>query len=147
MQVILTQNVPKLGKRGELKEVRDGFAQNFLIPRGLARTVSQDSLANLEAERRAAVRTQQESLRESQRLAAALEQAEVKIVAKAGEGGKLFGSITKTRVAEALQAQGLGIKKDQVCLADPIRELGGHRVTIELPHGLEAEVEVTVIAS
>lgn len=146
MRVILLHNVPGVGLAGEIKDVSPGHARNFLIPRGAAKIATTDAVTALETEKKTAARRAERELRETEKFAARLQTTAVEIRAKAGEGGKLFGSVTRAMVADAIRAQGLSVTKEQVRLAGPLKDLGNHHVTIDLPHGLEAEVEVSVIS-
>ncbi|MCS7234434.1 MAG: 50S ribosomal protein L9 [Armatimonadota bacterium] len=144
MKVILIQDVPSLGKAGAVVDVREGYARNYLLPRGLAREATEGQLRALEQER--AVR-ERKLARERQRaveVAHALQSRPVRIRAKAGAGGKLFGSVTAQQVAEALRQMGFEVDRRQVELAEPIKAVGTYRVTVRLPHGQQAEVEVQV---
>lgn len=147
MRVILLHNVPGVGSAGEVKDVSPGHARNFLIPRGAAKIATADAVIELETEKKTAARRAERALRETEKMAARLQTTAVEIRAKAGEGGKLFGSVTRAMIADAIRAQGLAVTKEQVRLAGPLKDLGDYKVTIDLPHGLEAEIEVSVIAS
>ncbi len=144
MKVILTQDVPHVGVAGEIKEVSDGYARNFLIPRQMAQVATGATVAALEADRSGAVGRHKKELHEARRLAASLQRISLVIQVKSGEGGKLYGSVTKAMIAAALAARSFEIKKEQVLLEHSIREVGEHRVTIGLPHGLEVEVLIEV---
>lgn len=147
MQVILTQDVKGLGARGETVKVADGYARNYLIPRGLAVEASEGNLRQLRA-----VRAEQERLaarrqKEAEEMAARLEGTVLRLRAKAGEGGRLFGSITAGDVAGALAQQGIKVEKRQVELSGPIKQLGTHTVTVRLAGGRPVVVQVMVEAA
>jgi large subunit ribosomal protein L9 len=141
MKVILVKDVPSLGKAGSVVEVREGFARNYLLPRGLAREATEGQLRAMEQERAARDR---KLARERERAARALREQAVRIRAKAGSGGRLFGAVTAQQIAEALRQMGFAVDRKQVDLSEPIKSVGTYRVTVRLPHGQQAEVEVQV---
>jgi len=147
VKVILASDVDKLGQRGEVVTVADGYARNYLVPKGLALMTSKGSLRQAEQMRRA--REQQERRRKSEAAAkvSLLGSQAVYISARAGEGGRLFGSVTKADVARAIEEQiGEAIDRQHVRLDDPIRSLGVHSVEIHLHEEVNALVNVEVIA-
>lgn len=144
MKVILIQDVPSLGKAGAVVDVREGYARNYLLPRGLAREATEGQLRALEQERAARERKLARERQRAVEVAHALQSRPVRIRAKAGAGGKLFGSVTAQQVAEALRQMGFEVDRRQVELAEPIKAVGTYRVTVRLPHGQQAEVEVQV---
>jgi large subunit ribosomal protein L9 len=145
MEVILREDVAHLGKAGDLVTVRDGYARNFLIPRGLAYPATEANKRRLEAERRrqearlASQRAQAESLAE--RLGA----VSLTFTVRAGEGEKLFGSVTAADIAAKLQEQGFEVDKRRVALEEPIRMIGIYKVPIRLDAGVVSEVRVWVV--
>lgn len=145
MKVILLKNVEKLGKMGEVKEVADGYARNFLIPRGLAELATEKALAKIEEIKKATARKAELELKKFQELAEKLEGIEIVVKAKVGEGGKLYGSVTEEQIAQKLKEKGFEIKKGQIKLEKPIKEVGGHEVMVQLNHGLEARIYVMVV--
>jgi len=145
MQVILLQDIKNLGKKYEIKEVKNGFARNFLIPRGLARLATENALEWLEAQKVAEDKEAKEELKKVQEAASAIEGQEVIIPVKLGEEGQLFESITAQKIAENLKKAGLNIEKNQIGLAGPIKELGEFPVKIKFRHNLEAEIKVIVV--
>jgi len=144
MKVILLQDVENVGKKYEIKEVKDGHARNFLLAKKLARTVTEKSLAWLEAQREVHEKEIEEDLKLAQEMASKLDDLEVSIALKVGEEGQLFESITAAKVAEKLKEMGFEIKKSQVLLKDPIKEAGEFPVKINLDHNLEAEIKVII---
>lgn len=144
MKVILIKDVPSLGKAGAVVDVREGYARNYLLPRGLAREATEGQLRALEQERAARERKLARERQRAVEVAHALQSRPVRIRAKAGAGGKLFGSVTAQQVAEALRQMGFEVDRRQVELAEPIKAVGTYRVTVRLPHGQQAEVEVQV---
>ena len=147
MKIILNKDVETLGAKGDVVEVKDGYARNFLVPRGFAIFASKGALRQAEHMRRS--REEQEA-RDREAAAGkvqALGASPVYISARAGEDGKLFGSVTKSDVARAIQEQlGEPIDRHIVRLEDPIKSLGTHQVEIHLHQDVNALVTVEVIA-
>ncbi|WP_341779112.1 50S ribosomal protein L9 [Levilactobacillus sp. HBUAS70063] len=149
MKVIFMKDVRGKGKRGEIKNVPDGYAQNFLIKRGLAKEANQAAMSQLKGERKAEERREAENLAEAQELQKHLENDKtvVEIVAKAGEDGRLFGSIPSKQIVQALQKQfDLKIDKRKVELPEPIRSLGYTNVPVKLHSDVTAKIRVHVAA-
>ncbi len=145
MKVILRADVANVGKRGDVLAVADGYARNYLVPRGLAMRASDGALAQAESMRRArdvkdaAARTAAEDI--ARRLVPAI----IRVSARAGSEGRLFGSITTADVAEAVADQtGLELDRRKLHLDEPIRELGTHRVLVKLHSEVEFPVTVEV---
>lgn len=145
MKVLLTQSVPNLGHAGELKEVADGYARNYLLPRGLARPATESAIKQAAAEKQAAQRKQARAEQEVKVLAATLSNTQLVFKAKVGEQYRLFGSITTADIAEELSRKiGQPIDKRHIELSEPIRHLGEYKVPIRLAPGTEAAVTVVV---
>jgi len=145
MKVILIKDVKGTGKRGEVKDVAAGYARNFLIARGLARQATEQVLKKIIKQEQKEVKVQKAGLDASQKLATSLEGLGVELTAKVNAEGKLYAAITPAAVVKALKEKGIdGVVSKQVSFADPIKEIGDHRVTIKLDHGLEAGVMVIV---
>ncbi len=145
MEVILREDVAHLGKTGDLVTVRDGYARNYLIPRGLAYPATDANKRRIEAERerRAARLATQRAQAES--LAERLGAASLTFTARAGEGEKLFGSVTAADIAAKLQELGFEVDKRRVELEEPIRMIGIYKVPVRLDAGVMAEVRVWVV--
>ena len=147
MKVILLKDVPALGTTGAIKDVKEGYARNYLIPRGLAAEATEGNLRSLQRQQRAhAERTERERT-DVERLAAELSQAVVEIRAKGGEGGRLFGSITSQHVADALAARGVQVSKRQIELKEPIKTAGFYKVPVRVGLGVVAHVDVNVVTT
>ncbi len=144
MKVVLVQDVPSLGKAGSVVEVREGYARNYLLPRGLAREATEGQLRALEEERAARARKLAREQQRAAELARALAGRPVRIRAKAGSSGRLFGAVTAQQIADALRQAGFAVDRKQVELHEPIKAVGTYRVPVRLPHGQHAEVEVQV---
>lgn len=145
MKVILTQQVKGLGGPGDVVEVSDGYAQNYLIPRGLARKATAGALKDLEQKRAAAARREAKERAEAEELAKSLSGKVIVIKAKAGEKGHLYGSITAKDVADAvLEQAGLKIDRKKIEIPEPIKELGKREIVAKVYPGVEAAFTVSV---
>jgi large subunit ribosomal protein L9 len=144
MKVLLIQDVRKIGKKGELLEVKEGYARNFLIPNGLAVEASGGAVKQVEEGKKAQERHKQKEVEESQALAGKLKELILTIKHKAGEEGRLFGSITSTEIAEALKKRGIDIDKKRIVLDEPIRLVGVYTVKLKLHTEVTAQLTVEV---
>ncbi|ANB56893.1 ribosomal protein L9 [Anoxybacillus sp. B7M1] len=145
MKVIFLKDVKGKGKKGEIKNVADGYAQNFLFKQGLAVEATPTNLKALEAQKNKEKRQAEEELAKAKQLKEQLEQLTVQLSAKAGEGGRLFGSITSKQIAEALQSQfQLKVDKRKIELEDAIRALGYTNVPVKLHPEVTATLKVHV---
>jgi large subunit ribosomal protein L9 len=145
MDVILRQDVDNLGKSGELVSVKDGYARNFLLPRGLAYQATDANRKRLEAEKSARAKKGAAETAAARAVAAKLEPVSLTFTMKAGDGDKLFGSVTAADVAERLGAEGFAVDKKQVELAEPIKALGVYKVPVRLHPDVKPEVRVWVV--
>jgi large subunit ribosomal protein L9 len=147
MKIILAADVDKLGQRGDVVTVADGYARNYLVPKGLALMTTKGSLRQAEQMRRSREDRERKRKQEAVARVALLGSQPVYISARAGEGGRLFGSVTSSDVARAVEEQlGQQIDRHDVRLEDPIRSLGTHPVEIHLHEEVNALVNVEVIA-
>jgi large subunit ribosomal protein L9 len=144
MEVILREDVKDLGRAGTLVKVKPGYARNFLLPRGLAYEATDGNKRRIENEQRARNAKVTAEKTEAQTLATRLASAHLKLKAKAGEGDRLFGSITSADLGEALAKAGFVIDKRKIELEHPIKTLGFHTVTVRLHSEVPAEFKVTV---
>jgi large subunit ribosomal protein L9 len=145
MKVIFLKDVKGRGKKGEIKNVADGYAHNFLIKQGLAIEANQSSVSTLAAQKKKEEKVAEEELEEAKKLKEPLEKITVELTAKAGEGGRLFGSITTKQIAEELQKKhGLKLDKRKMDLNDAIRSLGHTKVPVKLHHEVTASLNVHV---
>ena len=145
MRVILLKDVSKVGKRGEVKDVSDGYARNMLIARGLAKTATPEALNALVAEEAGRRASTEAEMREYEALAKKLEGIKLNFTLKLGEDGAAFGSIGTSKIVEALAGLGLKIEKDQLGIDRPIKTLGAHAVPVTFPHGVNGEVRIEVV--
>jgi|YNPMSStandDraft_1061717.scaffolds.fasta_scaffold01858_13 large subunit ribosomal protein L9 len=144
MEVILLKDVPGLGRSGEIKEVPEGYARNYLIPKGLAVKSTKGRIKDIEL-RKSAIETK--VLREkdsAMRLAERLKGTSLTFKVRVGEENKLFGSITSGDIAEELNKKGFNIDKHQIVLKEPIKCLGTYEVTVKLGFGVSAPISVVV---
>ena len=144
MKVVLLQDVEGLGKKYEIKKVADGYARNFLIPKGLAIEATKEAIAWAELQKEIAIRKAEEDLKKTQEVASKVDGLELVIGVKVGDEGQLFESINQQKIAEALKEAGFEIKKNQIVLEKPIKELGEFPVKIKFDHNLEAEIKVII---
>lgn len=145
MKVIFLKDVKGKGKKGDVKNVADGYAQNFLIKQGLAVEANSANVSSLNAQKKKEEKLSAEELAEAKKLKEVLEQLTVELSAKSGEGGRLFGSITSKQIAEALQkVNGIKIDKRKIELEDAIRALGYTKVPVKLHTEVTATLNVHV---
>lgn len=145
MQVILKESLENLGNPGDIVTVKPGYARNYLIPQGLAYEASDANVRRIEREKAQIEKKAGEQLADARERAAAIEGVSVTFQARAGEEGKLFGSITNADIAEKLAAQGVEIDRKQIQLDEPIKGLGVFSVPIRLHADVRPEVKVWVI--
>ena len=145
MQVILRERIEQLGEAGEIVDVKPGYGRNYLIPKGLAYEATTANKRRLEAERARTAAKEAETMGEAQKRAAAIEGISLTFHARAGQEGKLFGSITSADIAEKLAEQGVTIDRRQIELEEPIKALGVTSVPIRLHPQVRPEVKVWVI--
>jgi len=146
MKVILLQDVEGLGKKYDLKEVKNGYARNFLLPEKLVRAATRQALKWLAGEKEIIEKQAEEDLKKAQASASGLDGLELNIVVKVGDEGQLFESVNSQKIVEKLKEIGFEVKKSQIKLENPIKDLGEFPVSISLDHNLEAEVKVIITA-
>lgn len=146
MKVILQREVDKLGAPGDIVEVKDGYGRNFLIPRGMAVLATKGGTRHAERLTKANQDRIQKARVGVEAAAAALAATPLQISARAGEDGRLFGSVTAADVADALAAAGTTVDRKNVRLDEPIRSVGAHEVQVHLEHDVNATVTVEVVA-
>ncbi len=145
MQVLLTKNVSELGRAGEVKNVADGYARNYLFPRNLAVLATPSATKQATLRRKAVTRREEKVLSEAQALARLLDGVVVTFQARAGDTDRLYGSITSGNIAEALAQQvEQEVDRRKIDLEEPLKELGTHAVTVRLAQGAEAKVTVII---
>jgi large subunit ribosomal protein L9 len=144
MEVILREDIEKLGSRGEVVKVAAGYARNFLIPKRLAVAATDSNKKIVEQERQAHLRKEAKLIGEAQDLAKLMQDVSVTIHQKAGENDQLFGSVGSKDVAEALAAKGYQIDRRKIHLDDPIKQLGEFKVPVRLHRDVTVDVTVVV---
>ncbi|HEV8353209.1 MAG TPA: 50S ribosomal protein L9 [bacterium] len=147
MKVILLHDVAGLGRVGAVKEVKEGYARNFLLPRGLAQEATEGALRVLREKQQSQQDREDHRQSEARTLAAALEKSVVEVKARAGEGGRLFGSVTAQDIADAITARGYNVSKKQVELEDPIHTVGFFKVPVRVAPGVLARVDINVVGA
>ena len=146
MQVILKQDVAHLGQTGDIVGVADGYANNYLVPRGLAMRASRGAVKNAQAMRAARRKREARTLGEAEELKARLEERPVVVPAMAGEDGTLYGSVGNTVVAEAVGDQlGVAVDRRRMPLERPFKQLGDYEVDVRLHPELSATIRVEVV--
>ncbi|MEL6346357.1 MAG: 50S ribosomal protein L9 [Myxococcota bacterium] len=145
MRVILQKDVPHLGSVGEIVKVKDGFARNYLVPRGLAVIADERNVRRLSHQKRQAEARAARELAVAKAFAARLEENAVTIRRQAGEDGKLFGAVTNRDIAEAFAADGFEIDRRTIDLEEPIKTLGLFNLPVKLDRGVQATIKVYVV--
>jgi large subunit ribosomal protein L9 len=144
MQIILQEEVEKLGTRGQVVEVAEGYARNFLLPRKLALEATPGNMKRLEKMRAAFAKKEATEQEAAQKLAELLAGVSLSLTRKAGENEQLFGSVTSADISEALAAQGYTVEKRKIVLTDPIKVVGEYEIPIRLHREVTATVKLTV---
>lgn len=146
MEVILREDVKKLGRAGDLVKVKDGYGRNFLLPQGLAYEATAGNRKRIEAESKSRNARQAQERAEAEAQATKLAGLNITLSRKAGEGDRLFGSITAQDIADALAAKGQTVDKRKIELEHPIKTVGEHTVPVQLTHDVTAQLKITVSA-
>ncbi len=145
MKIILRQDFEKLGKIGDIVDVKDGYARNYLLPRKIGYVATPGSLKTLEEEKKQHADRQKKEIHQAEKVAAGLEKTSVTLKMKVGEDDKLFGSVTNQMIADALREQGIVVDKRTVELEEPIKALGIYTVDIRLASGVTGKLKVWVV--
>jgi large subunit ribosomal protein L9 len=146
VKLILVESIHSLGEAGDLVSVKPGFARNYLLPQGKAMLATESRVKELEHKRRIAEEKAARELKDFQAVKKQLEALRIEIGARAGESGKLFGSVTAPQIAERVEATGLSIDRRRIDLREPIKEVGEHKVAVRLLRELVAQLTVVVVA-
>lgn len=146
MKVILKEDVHGLGKAGQIINVKDGYARNFLFPKGLALVADDKNLRLLEYQKKKFEEQAKKKRQDAESVAERLTGIQITIKSKAGEDQKLFGSITSKDIAEALQKEGFSIERKQIMIAEPIKRLGEYEVEVKLHSNINAKLKINVVA-
>ncbi|UOE94121.1 50S ribosomal protein L9 [Alkalihalobacillus sp. LMS39] len=145
MRVIFLEDVKGKGKKGEVKNVAEGYARNFLLPNNLAVEASTGNVKNLEAQKKSEQKKADEELQKAQKYKEELESITVELKAKAGEGGRLFGAVSTKQIAETLAKMKKKVDKRKILLDEPIRALGYTNVPIKIHPEVVATVKVHIV--
>ncbi|MBN1586298.1 MAG: 50S ribosomal protein L9 [Candidatus Omnitrophica bacterium] len=145
MKVVLTETVENLGEAGEVAVVKDGYARNFLIPRGWALKATEGNIRVAERRRKKVLNARQKELEAAQKLADELANASCTIKTNCGEDDKLYGSVTAADIAEAYAEQGISLDRRKIELEDPIKALGVYQVPVKLHPEVTATLKVWVV--
>lgn len=145
MEIILREDVEKLGARGQVLKVANGYARNYLLPKRLAVAATEANKKIVEQERQAHVRREAKAQGEAEDLAKLMSGVTVTIAQKAGESDQLFGSVTSKDIAEGLEKQNFSVDRRKIQLEEPIKQLGEHKVTVRLHREVPVEITVQVV--
>ena len=145
MKIILRQDYQNLGKTGEVVDVKDGYARNFLIPRDIGFPATKGNLHTLEEEKKQRELRQKKELNNAQKLAQELEKVSITIPIKVGEDDKVFGSVTSQMIADSLKEKGFSFDKRIIELAEPIKALGIYTIDVNLHAGVTGKLKVWVV--
>ncbi len=146
VQVILNEDVPKLGRTGDVVKVRAGYARNYLLPRKLAVIADERNVRAFEHQKRIGAMRREAKKSQAVALKERIEALALTLSARAGEEGKLFGSVTNIDIERALRERGFDIERRKIVLDEPIKQLGDYTVPIKLDHEVEASLKVSVAA-
>jgi large subunit ribosomal protein L9 len=146
MKVILKQDVKGLGREGDLKEVKDGYARNFLLPTGKALVADKGAVANWERHRDQRVERDRSVRAEAEATAEKLRELKLEVPVKAGEKGRLFGAVTAHQIADLIREEGIELDRHALHLREPIKALGEYKIDVRIMPGVETAVAVSVVA-
>jgi large subunit ribosomal protein L9 len=147
MKVILKRDVKGLGREGDLKDVKDGYARNLLLPSGAAVVADKGALANWERHRDQREERDRSARAQAEATAEKLRELKLEIPVKAGERGRLFGAVTSHNISDAIAHNGIELDRHALHLREPIKTLGEYRIDVRLMPGVEATVSVSVVAA
>ncbi len=145
MKVILTEEIRGLGTRGDIVNVKDGYARNYLLPKNLAREATPGNLKSIEQERKKWALLAQQEKDVAQKAAEKVQGVKITVQKRVGENGQLFGSVTANEIADALEAKGIEVDKRRIELAHPIKSVGTHDVDVRLHKDVSAHIQVEVV--
>lgn len=145
MKIILTQDFGKLGKKGDIVEVKDGYARNYLIPQGIAKQATPQAIKEIELRKKIEQEKQRKQIEKLKKLSEELSGLSLTVTVKTGEEEKLYGAVTNIDIAKALRNEGYEIDKSAILLEEPIKELGVYQIPIRLHPDIIAKVKVWVV--
>ncbi|HYY25338.1 MAG TPA: 50S ribosomal protein L9 [Candidatus Udaeobacter sp.] len=146
MEVILKEDIANLGKIGEIVRVRDGYARNYLLPRGLVLVANKKNVATFEHQKKLVADQKQKIIKEAQAVGDQLAGVSLTVAMRAGEEGRLFGSVTNIQIEKALKAKGLNVERRKIHLPEPIKNLGEYEVPIRLAADVTVPLKLSVVA-
>jgi large subunit ribosomal protein L9 len=146
MEVILKEDIANLGKIGEIVRVRDGYARNYLLPRGLVLVANKKNLTTFEHQKKLVADQKQKIMKQAQAVGDQLAGVSLTIAMRAGEEGRLFGSVTNIQIEKALRAKGLNVERRKIHLPEPIKNLGEYEVPIRLAADVTVPLKLSVVA-
>ena len=146
MEVILKEDIANLGKIGEIVRVRDGYARNYLLPRGLVLVANKRNMTTFEHQKKLVADQKQKIIKHAQAVGDQLAGVSLTIAMRAGEEGRLFGSVTNIQIEKALKAKGLNVERRKIHLAEPIKNLGEYEVAIRLSADVTVPLKLSVVA-
>ena len=146
MEVILKEDIVNLGKIGDVVRVRDGYARNYLLPRGLVLVANKKNIKTFEHQKKLVADQKQKVIRHAQTVGGELSGVALTIAMRTGEEGKLFGSVTNIQIEKALKAKGLNVDRRKIHLDEPIRVLGDYEIPVRLSADLTVPLKVSVVA-
>ncbi|MDR2192162.1 MAG: 50S ribosomal protein L9 [Endomicrobium sp.] len=146
MKVILRSDITNVGRQGEIKEVSEGFARNYLVPKNLVMEASAQNLKIWERERVKLEKQREGIINRAKELAANLEASEFSIKVKLGDNGKIFGSVTAANIAKIIEKQGFEIGKRDILLSDSIKEIGNYEISVRLHPEVTAKIKLAVVS-
>jgi len=144
MKVIILKTTKNFGNEGEVKEVADGHARNFLIPHGVVKAATEQEITRLEEDQKRQAKKAVKDLKKTQDMAGQIDGLEIEIFEKASEAGTLYSALNEIKIAKALQEKGFDVNKKQIKVAEPIKELGEYEVSVAFEHGLETTIKLFV---
>ena len=145
MKVILTEEIRGLGTRGDVVNVKDGYARNYLLPKNLAREATPGNMKSIEQERKKWAQLAQQEKTVAEKAAASVQGMKITVQKRVGENGQLFGSVTANEIADALEAKGIEVDKRRIELAHAIKSIGTHDVDVRLHREFTAHIQVEVV--
>jgi large subunit ribosomal protein L9 len=144
VKVILLKDIENIGKKGDIKNVANGYARNFLFPKNLAKIATKEAIEELEKQKELEEKKAEEELKATQEIVKKVDGLEIEMPVKVDEQGKLYGSINEVEISKILTDKRFDIKKKQIKIPQPIKEIGEHQITILFDHNLEAEIKIIV---
>ena len=143
MKIILLQDIKTLGKKGDVKDVSEGYARNFLLPKKMAVAANDEAVKNITAQKEKEKAEEAKNAEKMRQLAAVLKEREIVIESKE-KNGKLFGSISKKDIAASLKKDGIDIAEEKIMLEAPIKKTGGYEIEIKLASGISSRIKVKI---